>query len=227
MKLVAELPTINSGAVLTLNRYCRSNWTWELLHQGGFKEHGDILVIVYPSMTLIFLANAEAIHQITARREAFPKTLESYKILDIFGRNILSTEGAEWKEHRKVSAPGFNEKNNVLVFAESTRQTRGMLKKWLDAGDITHEDVPTDTMRLTLHIITKIGFGVSLLWPGEKPTGKQSVRDAELSSSEPPEGHTMSFERALTDLLEYLFLILLVPKWLLSKFLKFGISDPI
>jgi len=166
---------------------------------------------------MIFLANAEAIHQITARREAFPKQLEHYKILDIFGRNILSTEGADWKQHRKVTAPGFNEKNNVLVFAESTKQTRGMLRKWLDEGDITHEDLPTDTMRLTLHVITKIGFGVSLLWPGEKLSGNQSVRDAELSSSDPPEGHTMSFEHALTELLEYLILILLAPKWLLSK----------
>lgn len=175
---------------------------------------------MYPSGPVIFLANAEAIHQITARREAFPKTLQSYKVLDIFGRNILSTEGAEWKEHRKVSAPGFNEKNNLLVFAEATKQTRGMIRKWMDAGDVTQKDVPTDTMRLALHIITKIGFGVSLLWPGEKPTGNQSVRDAELSSNEPPEGHTMSFEQALTDLLEYLIIILLAPKWLLSKFIK-------
>ena len=208
---------------MTINRYCRADWPWELLYD-GFKDKGDILVIVYPDGPRLFLANAEAIHQITSRREAFPKTLESYQILNIFGRNILSTEGAEWKEHRKVTAPGFNEKNNLLVFAEATKQTRGMIKKWMDAGDITHEDIPTDTMRLTLHIITKIGFGVSLLWPGEKPAGKQSVRDAELSSSDPPEGHTMSFEHALSELLEYLILILLAPKWILSEFSTYDLG---
>jgi hypothetical protein len=60
----------------------------------------------------------------------------------------------------------------------------------MDVGNVTHDDILTDIMRLTLYIITKIGFGVSLLWPGEKPSGKQSVRDTELSNSEPPEGYT-------------------------------------
>ena len=174
--------------------------------------------MVSPGSLIIYLADAEAIRQVTARREAFPKPLEAYKILDVFGRNILSTEGAEWKIHRKVSSPSFNEVNNVLVFAEATKQAQGMIKQWTSAEDSTLTEVPTDTMRLTLHIISRVGFGVSLLWPGEKPNGKQTVRDAVLSSNEPAEGHTMSFENSLSTLLEYLFLVLLVPKWLLSEY---------
>jgi hypothetical protein len=41
----------------------------------------------------IYLTNAEAIRQVTAKREAFPKPLESYRVLDIFGRNVITTEG--------------------------------------------------------------------------------------------------------------------------------------
>jgi len=166
----------------------------------------------------VWVTNAEAIHQITARREAFPKQVEMYKILEIFGRNLITTEGNEWKMHRKISSPAFNEKNNVLVFAEAVRQTRGMLRKWTGekgAGNITLKEVPLDTMRLTLHIISDIGFGVKLLWPGEKSNEKV---EGTYSSEIPPKGHSMSFENALNTLLETMMWPLIVPDWLLSKF---------
>jgi cytochrome P450 len=195
------------------------DWTWELLFE-PFREKGDIILTVSPGGINIWLANAEAIHQVTARRDAFPKPLESYRILEIFGRNIITTEGGEWKQHRKIAAPGFNEKNNTLVFAEAVAQAQGMLRKWMSPdgkGNTTLEEVPTDAMRLTLHIITRIGFGVRLLWPGEKMSGSESARDAVYSSNEPTEGHSMSFEHSLDTLLENLIWVLLTPKWVLSK----------
>ncbi|KAK0106956.1 hypothetical protein ONS95_003671 [Cadophora gregata] len=199
--------------------YVMPDWVWDLQFQ-PFEERGDVFLQVSPGAIQVWLANAEALHQVTSRREAFPKPLESYRILEIFGRNIISTEGAEWKQHRKIMSPGFNEKNNVLVFAEACRQAQGMLRKWTGpdgSGNITLEEVPTDTMRLTLHIISRIGFGVRLLWPGEKPDEKESARDAIYSSNDPPEGHTMSFEHALDTLLGNLIWVLLTPKWILKR----------
>ncbi|EKD16552.1 cytochrome P450 [Drepanopeziza brunnea f. sp. 'multigermtubi' MB_m1] len=196
--------------------YLIPDWVWDDQFE-PFEQKGDVFLQVSPGSVQVWLANAEALHQVTSRREAFPKPLESYRILDIFGRNIITTEGAEWKQHRKITAPGFNEKNNVLVFAESIKQAQGMLLKWSGSGGKTLNDVPTDTMRLTLHIISRIGFGVSLLWPGEKPDEKASTRDAVFSSNEPPEGHTMSFEHALETLLERMLWVLLTPKWILKR----------
>jgi cytochrome P450 len=77
------------------------------------------------------VANAETIHQVTAKREAFPKPLETYRILDIFGRNVMTIERGEWKQHRKVSSPNFNQKNNALVFAEACRQAQRTLREWM------------------------------------------------------------------------------------------------
>ena len=121
--------------------------------------------------------------------------------------------------HRKVTSPGFNEKNNVLVFQESVAQTQGMLRKWMGRdgkGNHTLTEVPMDSMRVTLHIISKIGFGVGLLWPGEEPTEKDKKASLNYSSHEPTEGFTMSFEHALSTLLENLMWVLLFPDWLLS-----------
>ncbi|KAI6710808.1 hypothetical protein JHW43_006682 [Diplocarpon mali] len=199
--------------------YIMPDWVWDLQFD-PFEEKGEVFLQVSPGSIQIWLVNAEALHQVTSRREAFPKPLESYRVLEIFGKNIISTEGAEWKQHRKVTAPGFNEKNNVLVFSEACKQAQGMLRKWTGAegsGNITLKEVPTDTMRLTLHIISRIGFGVSLLWPGEQPDEKESASEAIFSSNEPPEGHTMSFECALDTLLGNLIWVLMVPKWVLRR----------
>ena len=193
---------------------------WNLLFE-PFKKHGDIFLTVCPGRIYIWSANAEANLQICSRREAFPKALESYAILEIFGRNIITTEGIQWKQHRKVSAPTFNEKNNALVFAEACSQAQGMLKNWLSgdkSGSKTIKEVQEDTLRLTLYIISSIGFGVRLLWPGQKPVEKPSAKDAVYSSNEPPEGHTMSFEDALTVMLDRMIMVLIIPKWLLSKY---------
>lgn len=194
------------------------DWCWELLYD-PFAKLGDVFLTVSPGAVLVFVANAEATHQITSRRDAFPKPLASYRILDIFGRNVVTTEGIEWREHRKISAPSFTEKNNALVFAESCNQAQGMLRRWLGPegkGNVTLEEAPTDTMRVALHIISRIGFGVRLLWPGEKP--KNIEEESVYSSNEVPEGHTMSFERSLSTLLKNVVWVLFLPKWLLSAY---------
>ncbi|KAG9239645.1 cytochrome P450 monooxygenase-like protein [Amylocarpus encephaloides] len=195
------------------------DWTWELLFE-PVKRVGDLYMTVSPGGIYLWVTNAEAMHQITSRREAFPKPLESYKVLEVFGRNIITTEGGEWRKHRKIISPGFNEKNNVLVFSESCSQAQGMLRKWMgpeENGNITLEEVPTDTMRLTLHIISRIGFGVRLLWPGETPDEKEDAQAAVYSSNTPSSGHTMSFENSLSILLDRLFLVLMLPEWLLKR----------
>lgn len=184
----------------------------------SFRKKGDILLLVSPSVIQIYVANPEAIYQITAQREAFPKPLENYRILDVFGRNVITAEGGEWRLYRKISSPSFKEKNNALVFSEACSQGQGMLGKWLKtSGSATIEDVPVDVMRLTLHIISRVGFGVRLLWSGEKPDEKESAQDAVFSSSDPSEGHSMNYEDNLDTLLSHLIWVVLTPKWLLSK----------
>jgi cytochrome P450 len=132
---------------------------------------------------------------------------------------VITTEGGEWKQHRKISSPSFNESNNALVFAEACTQAQGMVRKWTtNPGNSTIKEVPKDVMRLTLYIISRVGFGVRLLWPGEKPHEKESAQDTAFSSSEPPEGHTMSYETSLDTLLTNLTWVIIFPTWLISKF---------
>lgn len=177
-------------------------------------------MIVSPYQVLIVTDSAEAIHQITQQREKFPKLIETYAILKQFGDNVLTTEGPVWRMHRKVTAATFNEKNAALVFAESIKQTQSMTQKWLAPEERkrrqTIETLDHDTMRLALNIISYVGFGMRLLWPGQTLPNGTDAKLTKYSSLEAPPGHTMSFVDSIAEMLEHILVLLLVPHKILK-----------
>lgn len=167
-------------------------------------------------------SNAEAIIQMATRRNVFEKPIELYGIVDIFGKSVLSTEGVEWKRHRRVVAPAFSEKSNALVWKESLRQAASMLAFWSklegnDPGNIKVKDTAQDTALMTLHVISGAGFGVRQVWNGESEEllGTKVVpgfNTAKLSGN-----HSLAFKDAINTLLHGMIWVGIFPIWLLSK----------
>jgi len=183
------------------------DWTWNMLHE-PFAKHGDTFLVVAPGRNSLYVADAQAISQITSRRNDFPKPLEMYGAVDIYGKNVVSTEGSVWRHHRKIVSAPFTEKNNLLVWRESLHQAQAMLQGWMASGDGKNalvKNVSEDTMRLSLHVISRAGFGVRLSWPHESEQEKTS------------KGHTMSYKDALGTLLEHLPWVMLVKKSILGE----------
>ncbi|KAF9882183.1 cytochrome P450 [Colletotrichum karsti] len=192
------------------------NYSYTLLHE-PFARHGETFMIVSPFQILILTDSAEAIHSITQQREKFPKLVETYEILKQFGDNVLTTEGTVWRMHRKVTSAAFNEKNAALVFAESIKQAQSMTQKWLGPnGEGKIDTLDHDTMRLALNIISYVGFGMRLLWPGQTLPEGTDPKLTKYSSLDAPPGHTMSFVDAIAEMLEHILVLLLVPRWLLK-----------
>lgn len=190
-----------------------------------------MIVSSRPSGNVLFVNDASLIHQVASSREKFPKKASDYMVLNVFGRNIVTTEGSEWRRHRKAMAPGFNEGNNRLLFGQTIMQCQSMIGHWMTDGkktadgeylsSMTIESLPDDTMRIALYVITAVGFGVRLLWPGvkvkEAPGGENYDSGLITYPDVPEDGHTMTFQASIKEVLESIFLILLFPMWLLSK----------
>ncbi|KAI1502566.1 cytochrome P450 [Biscogniauxia marginata] len=196
----------------------KRDWHYNINHK-LFAQLGSAFLIAAPDRITIFIENAEAIHQITSKREAFPKPLEAYAILGQYGDNVVTLEGAAWRMHRKVVSASFNEKNAALVFKESIRQTKGLIDLWLGPdrlGDKTFNTLEKDTASLMLNIIANIGFGLKILWPGQQFPPDADPRLAKYATHDAPEGHSMSFVNALARTLDYLILLLIAPRWLLK-----------
>ncbi len=196
--------------ILCRIRFLQPEWIWRLRTEPFRLLGGDTILTESPGHMLVWSASHEVISQIVGRRNDFVKPTAMYRILDIYGRNVVSTEGALWRQHRKIASAPFSEQNNELVWAESVEQTRGMLRHWLGDADRAREgvadDVGEDTMRLTLNIISRAGFGRSLAWPGR---GGRDEVDA---------GHQMGYKEALETLLHNILWIMLLPKVVLSEY---------
>lgn len=188
------------------------DWTWTLQY-GGFKKVGhDTFLTVSPGGNMLISADAAVIGQITARSRDFPKPLQMYKVMSIYGTNVLSTEGQVWRQHRKITSAPFTERNNAMVFVESLRQAQAMTNIWIGERE---ESLPIhtaaeDASRLSLQVICQVGFGKTLSWSED-----ESVAE-EFRTGQDATGHELSFTRALTLLLANFLWILIVPKVLLS-----------
>lgn len=136
------------------------NWPY-LRGYKAFKRVGsDVFLTVSPGKNHLFVADAEVTFQITSQRNRFKKPIEIYKNVDLYGKNVVSTEGAIWRQHRKLTSPSFSETNNELVWNETLYQTQAMLEGWNRHAGLASE-VAKDTMTMTLNVISRAGFGVS------------------------------------------------------------------
>ncbi|QIW99633.1 hypothetical protein AMS68_005151 [Peltaster fructicola] len=186
--------------------YLTPDFTWRKKFEPFEKFGYDLYLIVAPGKSQLLVASPEAISQITTRRNDFPKPIELYGGVDIFGKNVVSTEGSIWRHHRKITSPPFTEKNNKMVWLESLQQAQSMMAGWIGPNEKTSQaltDVSEGAMRLSLHVISRAGFGVGLLWPHEETT------------TVVPKGHTLTYKDALSNLLHNLLVVLLTPRWLL------------
>ena len=75
---------------------------------------------VSPGGILLFTADADVITEMVGtRRNDFPKPSHFYRSVNIYGKNVVSSEGALWRQHRRITSPPFTEKNNHLVWVSS------------------------------------------------------------------------------------------------------------
>lgn len=177
----------------------------------------ETFITVSPYDMILFTEDAEVIHQITQRREAFPKDLAMYQILAIFGENVLTTEGHEWRKHRKLTAASFNEKNAASTFSESIKQAQGLLSTWFGpegeklGTTKTISSLEHDTLVWALNIISYVGFGLRLLWPGQDIPQDVDSSMAKYTSFKPLAGHTLTFSDSIAETLEKIVAIMLIP----------------
>ncbi len=105
----------------------------------------------------MLVANPEAIMDCFRRRLDFPRCVEMTEILNVFGKNLSTVEGQQWKSQRKMIASCFNEQNHDVVWSESISLGRDMLAYWARQPSVatSAEDLRT----LSLHVLSGAGFG--------------------------------------------------------------------
>ncbi|KAL9582543.1 MAG: hypothetical protein Q9212_003238 [Teloschistes hypoglaucus] len=188
-----------------------------------FAKYGDSFLVVSPWGLYLANASPSVIHQIATRRTDWVKPIEHYGVIEQFGANVVTTEGSTWRDHRKITSGSFNEKSNAVVWKESIRQAQEMIKMWVrregkgEDGAMWVKDVYPDAATTSMHIISRSGFGVKLLWPGEESEGEDKAEAGgyeRFSSHEPKGEYTMTFKESMhTILRDVIWMGLFSRKW--------------
>lgn len=186
-------------------------------------------MMVSPYGFYLCSSSAEFNSAVAARKSDFLKPVQMYDVAEIFGKNMLTCEGEDWKRHRKIVGPSFSEKSNALVFEESVRQARAMLdffakKEANSEDDMRILDVAPYTANLALHVICGAGFGVPQTWPGEDESVLGTRVVPGFNTKRLNENHKLTFKHTLDLLQECFVWVAVLPMWLISMPLRYPLT---
>ncbi|KAK5996637.1 Cytochrome P450 monooxygenase-like protein [Cladobotryum mycophilum] len=188
------------------NNFTRYNWRgWELPDRyRSHYEMGDAFIIVTPGRNWLYLANPDVLMEVFRRRTDFPRCIELTEVLNVFGPNMSTVDGAEWKKQRKITASCFNEQNNEIVWRESLALAGDMLQYWTSKASV--KTTAEDTRTLSLHVLSAAGFGKRFKFEGHE--------------DRQPASRSASYKDSLQTILENCILIMaLTPKFLENPWL--------
>lgn len=82
------------------------------------------------------------------------------QIFSIFGNSIVNTEGEEWRHHRRIVGPVFNEGMNAAVWQTTSDVMLELFSKW-EAG-VSPTSIPVQSfleiaMEMTLLVLCRAG----------------------------------------------------------------------
>ncbi|KAF7362943.1 Cytochrome P450 [Mycena venus] len=180
------------GPSLALDRWFPLRWRFHDYHSGFslFAHYRSTVVsslVVWDGQPFYWLSDADAIKIVCTSKSIFQKDLDVYEgFLNFYGTNIISTEGGEWKSHRAVARPAFNDANNVYVWEE----TRRIVDNWTnELNEAASEEIAVDLLKdftkITMLVIASAGFGHRTSWDNfhEKQTSGRMPFLTALSAS--------------------------------------------
>ncbi|PSR75303.1 putative cytochrome P450 [Coniella lustricola] len=157
------------------NSFTRYNFrAWEMYDRlRPHQEMGPAFIIVTPARIWFYLASPDALMECFRRRTDFPRCVEMTEILNVFGKNLSTVEGQQWKAQRKVIATCFNDQNHKVVWSESLSLANDMLAYW--ARQVSVTTTAEDLRTLSLHVLSGAGFGKFFKFEGHTERSSASV----------------------------------------------------
>lgn len=161
---------------------------------------------VTPGELELHCADPAVSAQVFGRRADFDKPAGVLHLVDIYGPNISSVTGAEWRRHRRVTASPFNERNNRRVWDEALRQAGQAAACWSARGAAGFNTTVADTVAVSLNILATAALGES--WdfcPADERSSSGGGGDGD--------GQASSYRECLHVLLGSVRTLAVTPKW--------------
>ncbi|KAM7219000.1 Cytochrome P450 [Rhypophila decipiens] len=164
------LPFFNLLPFATRTSFSRYNWRgWEITDRyRAHHELGGVFAMVSPSRIWLYIGEPDAAAEVLRRGADFPRCSQ-----------LTVVEPSRWKVQRKIMSACFNEPNNEIVWSESLVLATDMLRYWAPKPSVN--TVAEDMRTLSLHVLSRAGFGKSFRFQGHderKASGSTSYKDS-------------------------------------------------
>jgi cytochrome P450 len=140
------------------------------------EEMGDVFLTVSPMGLTMIVADPKVVTTVNGKRAAFSKPPNTGAIINIYGRNVINTDGDIWRFHRRVTGPVFSERIHGDVWREGRRQAEFMMQSWTPttSTSLRAGSIGDDLFRLGLNVITGSAYGTPLAWNSNPPCAVQT-----------------------------------------------------
>ncbi|KAF9258180.1 cytochrome P450 [Marasmius fiardii PR-910] len=133
---------------------------------------------------MIYTSNIDVMKQFiaTSGKALFGKSPEATLGSTLYGENVFSAEGGEWRKHRRVMGPAFGNALYQLVWEQSLKTYRDMVsvEGWSDKKTVDVPVTQVATSKFALIVLGLCAFGFDFNWT-EPPTtteGEMTVQEA-------------------------------------------------
>ncbi|KAI0261580.1 cytochrome P450 [Gloeopeniophorella convolvens] len=176
-------------------------WDWRL---SFYKKWGSEIVSIFPFLhgpPIVYTNSLDIARQFVGvgYQSTWGKPHWATRVLDAWGANLVTTNGEDWRRHRRIVGPAFNNSTYSLVWSETLRVYRDMVSTegWTGKASVSLQPVQAYTIRLALFVISACGFGVSSQW--------------DCASTN--EDGTMSMHEAMRIWVDSVFIRVIAPSW--------------
>ncbi|KAL5512726.1 hypothetical protein ACEPAG_2992 [Sanghuangporus baumii] len=155
-----------------------------------YKDANLKMVVTIPlfyGRDILYTSSLAVFHQCLSFNAPFDKP--GMELLQIMGDNVVTSEGEDWKRHRRIVAPAFNHATYRNVWETTAKVYEDMLKQegWEHVDTTPPAEFNKITHKLALFLIAIVGFGIPMSWsePRRDEDGRLSIQSMifEVASS--------------------------------------------
>ncbi|KAJ8515192.1 hypothetical protein ONZ45_g7333 [Pleurotus djamor] len=165
---------------------CRLNpgiaWPWFWKDQVYSKYRAETISVLplLSGKPSIYTRSIEVAKQIASTQRPFKKAEDANEVISVWGPNVFAANGADWRRHRRIMAPAFSSNTYSLIREEvsSLYQDICAAEGWNKSDVVTIPSISHLTIKLTLLVITRCGFGKAIPWKFESEDTEMNFAEA-------------------------------------------------
>lgn len=127
-------------------------------------RHGDVVQFPIPSPPTYLVCHPDDVRAVLvgAARQTSKQTLQYRALSRVTGHGLLTSDGTQWRTHRRVLQPAFHPSTLPGVAQHTERAAAGLVAALRAAGDRGVVDVDPPVMAMALEVVGDSLFGHEL-----------------------------------------------------------------